>query len=47
MANYIAAKLGVAIELAPITSANRIAYLQTRKAELVISTLARMQSAWP
>ena len=41
MANYIAAKLGVAIELAPVTSANRIPYLQTRKAELVISTLGK------
>jgi len=41
MANYIAAKLGVAIELAPVTSANRIAYLQTRKADLVISTLGK------
>lgn len=41
MANYIAARLGVAIELAPVTSANRIAYLQTRKADLVISTLGK------
>ena len=41
MANYIAAKLGVGIELAPVTSANRIAYLQTRKADLVISTLGK------
>jgi polar amino acid transport system substrate-binding protein len=41
MANYIAAKLGVAIELAPVTSANRIAYLQTKKADLVISTLGK------
>ncbi|RZJ24252.1 MAG: transporter substrate-binding domain-containing protein [Haliea sp.] len=41
MANYIAAKLGVSIELAPVTSANRIAYLQTKKAELVISTLGK------
>lgn len=41
MANYIATKLGVAIELAPVTSANRIAYLQTRKADLVISTLGK------
>ena len=41
MANYIAAKMGVAIELAPVTSANRIAYLQTRKADLVISTLGK------
>ncbi len=41
MANYIAAKMGVAIELAPVTSANRIPYLQTRKADLVISTLGK------
>ncbi|PKO44722.1 MAG: amino acid ABC transporter substrate-binding protein [Betaproteobacteria bacterium HGW-Betaproteobacteria-3] len=41
MANYIATKLGVTIELAPVTSANRIAYLQTRKADLVISTLGK------
>jgi polar amino acid transport system substrate-binding protein len=41
MANYIAAKLGVAIELAPVTSANRIPYLQTKKADLVISTLGK------
>jgi polar amino acid transport system substrate-binding protein len=41
MANYIAAKLGVGIELAPVTSANRIPYLQTRKADLVISTLGK------
>jgi polar amino acid transport system substrate-binding protein len=41
MANYIGSKLGVAVELAPVTSANRIAYLQTRKADLVISTLGK------
>ena len=41
MANLIAAKLGAAIELVPVTSANRIAYLQTKKAELVISTLGK------
>jgi polar amino acid transport system substrate-binding protein len=41
MANYIAAKLGVAVELAPVTSANRIPYLQTKKADLVISTLGK------
>src|ERR1700742_1096584 len=39
MAKLIAAKLGVAVELVPVTSGNRIAYLQTRKADLVISTL--------
>jgi polar amino acid transport system substrate-binding protein len=41
MANYIAQKMGVKIELVPVTSANRIAYLQTRKADLVISTLGK------
>ena len=41
MANYIASKLGVAIELAPVTGANRIPYLQTKKADLVISSLGR------
>ncbi len=41
MANYIAQKMGVAIELVPVTSANRIPYLQTKKAELVISTLGK------
>ncbi len=41
MANYIATKLGVAVELTAVTSANRIAYLQTKKADLVISTLGK------
>ncbi len=41
MANYIAQKMGVKIELVPVTSANRIAYLQTKKADLVISTLGK------
>jgi polar amino acid transport system substrate-binding protein len=41
MANYIAGKLGVKVELLPVTTANRIAYLQTRKADLVISTLGK------
>ena len=41
MAGYIAQKLGVKIELVPVTSANRIAYLQTKKADLVISTLGK------
>ncbi|KRC10099.1 amino acid ABC transporter substrate-binding protein [Hydrogenophaga sp. Root209] len=40
-ANYIGAKLGVKVELLPVTSANRIAYLQTKKADLVISTLGK------
>ena len=41
MANYIATKLGVKVELVPVTSANRIPYLQTKKADLVISTLGK------
>ena len=41
MGNYVAAKLGVKVELVPVTSANRIPYLQTRKADLVISTLGK------
>jgi polar amino acid transport system substrate-binding protein len=41
MAELIAAKLGVKAELVPVTSANRIPYLQTRKADLVISTLGK------
>ena len=41
MANLIGAKLGVKVELVPVTSANRIPYLQTRKADLVISTLGK------
>ncbi|WP_394787173.1 transporter substrate-binding domain-containing protein [Rhodoferax sp.] len=41
MARLIASKLGVTLELVPVTSANRIAYLQTHKADLVISTLAK------
>ncbi len=41
MANLIGAKLGVKVELVAVTSANRIPYLQTRKADLVISTLGK------
>ena len=41
MAHYIGAKLGVKVELIPVTSANRIPYLQTQKADLVISTLGK------
>ncbi len=40
-ARLIAGKLGVKVELVPVTSANRIAYLQTKKADLVISTLGK------
>ena len=41
MARLIASKLGVKVELVPVTSANRIPYLQTKKADLVISTLGK------
>ena len=41
MANLIATKLGVKIELVPVTSANRIPYLQSKKVDLVISTLGK------
>jgi polar amino acid transport system substrate-binding protein len=41
MANLIAAKLGVKAEIIPVTSANRIPYLQTKKADLVISSLGK------
>ncbi len=41
MAQYIASKMGVQVELLPVSSPNRIAYLQTKKADLVISTLGK------
>ncbi len=41
MARLIATRLGVKVELVPVTSANRIPYLQTKKADLVISTLGK------
>ena len=41
MANYIASKLGAKIELVIVASANRVPYLQTKKADLVISTLGK------
>jgi len=41
MAQYIGTKLGVKVELVVVTSANRIPYLQTKKADLVISTLGK------
>lgn len=40
-ANYIAEKLGVKVELVPVSTANRIPYLQTKKVDLVISTLGK------
>lgn len=41
MANYVAGKLGATLELVPVTSANRVPYLQTQKADIVISTLGK------
>ena len=41
VAQLIGAKLGVKVELVPVTNANRIPYLQTKKADLVIATLGK------
>ena len=41
MADYIGAKLAVKVELVPVTSVNRIQYLQKNKVDLVISTLGK------
>ncbi|WP_330646877.1 transporter substrate-binding domain-containing protein [Thioclava sp. FTW29] len=41
MAALIAQKLGVKLELVPVTSANRIPYLQTGKVDLVISSMGK------
>ncbi|WP_394149826.1 transporter substrate-binding domain-containing protein [Vibrio maritimus] len=41
MAQYLADELGVKLSIVPVTSANRIPYLQTRKVDLVISSLGK------
>ncbi len=41
MANLIGKDLGLRVEIIPVTSANRIAYLQTWKADIVISSLGK------
>ena len=41
MGKYIADKLGVKLKLIPVTSANRIPYLKTGKADLIISSLGK------
>ncbi|PKU21889.1 transporter substrate-binding domain-containing protein [Telmatospirillum siberiense] len=41
MASLVASKMGVKLELVPVTSANRIPALQTHKADLVISSLGK------
>ncbi|GAM76116.1 ABC-type amino acid transport/signal transduction systems [Vibrio ishigakensis] len=41
MAQYLADELGVKLSIVPVTSANRIPYLQTRKVDLIISSLGK------
>ena len=41
MANLIGKELGVRVDIIAVTSANRIPYLQTRKADIVISSLGK------
>ncbi|PMH44443.1 amino acid ABC transporter substrate-binding protein [Vibrio sp. 10N.286.49.B3] len=41
MANYLAEQLNVKLELVPVTSANRVPYLQTGKVDLIISSLGK------
>ncbi|MBP6019061.1 MAG: transporter substrate-binding domain-containing protein [Burkholderiaceae bacterium] len=40
-AQLIADKLGVKLELIPVTSTNRVPYLQTKKADLIISSMGK------
>ena len=41
VAGLLATALGVRLQLVPVTSANRISYLQTRKVDLVVSSLGK------
>lgn len=41
LARYFAVKMGVNLQLIPVTSANRVAYLQTHKVDLVIASLGK------
>lgn len=41
MAQYLADEMGVELQIIPVTSANRIPYLQTGQADLVISSLGK------
>ena len=41
MAHYLASQLKVKLQLVPVTSANRVPYLQTDKVDLVISSLGK------
>ena len=41
MAGLLAKEMGVKVEIVPVSSANRIPYLQTKKVDLVISSLGK------
>ncbi|MGI4846927.1 MAG: transporter substrate-binding domain-containing protein [Janthinobacterium lividum] len=41
VAQLVASKMGVKLELVPVTSTNRVPYLQTRKVDLVISSMGK------
>ena len=41
IARYLAKSMGVSLQLIPVTSANRVAYLQTQKVDLVIASLGK------
>jgi polar amino acid transport system substrate-binding protein len=41
MAQYLADKMKLKLQLVPVTSANRVPYLQTNKVDLVISSLGQ------
>lgn len=41
MVKYLVKELNVKVELVPVTSANRIPYLQTQKVDLVISSMGK------
>jgi polar amino acid transport system substrate-binding protein len=41
IAELIAGKLKVKLEMVPVTSANRLPYLQTKKADIVVSSLGK------
>lgn len=43
MARLIASKLGVKLEMVPVTAPNRVAYLQTKKTDLTISSLGKTE----
>ncbi len=45
MARYLAKSMKLKLQLVPVTSANRVPYLQTDKVDLVISSSARTPSA--